>query len=146
MFITNNHASFHFRRKKNLVKHQKVSKHYDHHRRFCKSRTQIFFLYLKRKIYTNKVLTEILIFHQFRTVHQMLIYYSRVGIRSRLTPQSRYRAQQNSLFLQVRSVCVVTTGLTKNSFRNNHLKMFYRIVVSENFAKFISKHLQQSLF
>ena len=29
MFITNNHDSFHLRWKKNLVKHQKVSKYYD---------------------------------------------------------------------------------------------------------------------
>ena len=29
MFITNNHASFHFWRKENLVKHQKVSKYND---------------------------------------------------------------------------------------------------------------------
>ena len=30
MFITNNHATFHLRRKKNLVKYQKVSEYYDH--------------------------------------------------------------------------------------------------------------------
>ena len=37
MFITNNHASFHLWGKENLVKHQKVSKYYDHDYRsfFC---------------------------------------------------------------------------------------------------------------
>ena len=30
MFITNNHASFHLWLKKNLLKHQKVSKYYEH--------------------------------------------------------------------------------------------------------------------
>ena len=30
MFITNNHTSFHLWWKENLVRHQKVSKYYDH--------------------------------------------------------------------------------------------------------------------
>ena len=30
MFVSNNHASFYLRSKKNLVKHQNVSKYYDH--------------------------------------------------------------------------------------------------------------------
>ena len=35
MFITSKHALFHFWRKENLVKHQKVRKYYDHDRRLC---------------------------------------------------------------------------------------------------------------
>ena len=35
MFITNNHTSFHLRRKKNLVKHQTFSKYYDHNCNMC---------------------------------------------------------------------------------------------------------------
>ena len=30
MFITSNHASFHLRLKKNLVRHEKVSKYHEH--------------------------------------------------------------------------------------------------------------------
>ena len=31
MFISKNHASFHLRRKQNLVKHQKLSKYYENY-------------------------------------------------------------------------------------------------------------------
>ena len=52
MFINKNHASFHLWWKEDLVKHQKVSKYYDHH---CQKNILLFFMSLSTALIVKNI-------------------------------------------------------------------------------------------
>ena len=88
MFITNYHTSFHFRWKENLVKHQKVSKHYDHDlvvkRKFGQTSKSLKILWpwscCEKKIWSNieksqNIMTMILLWKENLVKHQKVLKY-----------------------------------------------------------------------